>query len=46
MPTPVAEADAGGGVTLRAPAKLNLSLAVLARRADGFHDIESLVVAV
>jgi 4-diphosphocytidyl-2-C-methyl-D-erythritol kinase len=46
MPTPVAEADAGGGVTLRAPAKLNLSLAVLARRADGFHEIESLMVPV
>lgn len=29
-----------------APAKLNLSLAVLARRADGFHEIESLMVPV
>lgn len=27
-------------------AKLNLSLAVLARRADGFHEIESLIVPV
>lgn len=29
-----------------APAKLNLSLAVLARRPDGFHEIESLMVPV
>ncbi|MBM4023284.1 MAG: 4-(cytidine 5'-diphospho)-2-C-methyl-D-erythritol kinase, partial [Planctomycetes bacterium] len=33
-------------VTAHAPAKLNLSLAVLARRHDGFHEIESLVVPV
>jgi len=33
-------------VSTRAPAKLNLSLAVLARRADGFHEIESLMVPV
>ncbi len=31
---------------VRAPAKLNLSLAVLARRPDGFHEIESLMVPV
>jgi len=31
---------------VRGPAKLNLSLAVLARRADGFHEIESLMVPV
>ena len=32
--------------TAHAPAKLNLSLAVLARRSDGFHEIESLMVPV
>jgi 4-diphosphocytidyl-2-C-methyl-D-erythritol kinase len=37
---------ADDGVTILAPAKLNLSLAVLARRADGFHEIESLMVPV
>lgn len=38
-------ADAAG-LTVAAPAKLNLSLAVLARRPDGFHEIESLMVPV
>lgn len=33
-------------LVIRAPAKLNLSLAVLARRPDGFHEIESLMVPV
>lgn len=33
-------------LTVAAPAKLNLSLAVLARRPDGFHEIESLMVSV
>lgn len=37
---------AGTAVTISAPAKLNLSLAVLARQADGFHAIESLMVPV
>lgn len=31
-------------VTMRAPAKLNLRLHVLDRRADGFHEIETLLV--
>lgn len=34
------------GLRVFAPAKLNLSLAVLARRQDGFHEIESLMVPV
>lgn len=33
-------------VTRRCPAKLNLSLAVLQRRLDGFHSIESLMVPI
>jgi len=33
-------------ITIHAPAKLNLSLAVLARRPDSFHEIESLMVPV
>jgi 4-diphosphocytidyl-2-C-methyl-D-erythritol kinase len=35
-----------GGVELLTPAKLNLFLEVLARRPDGYHEIESLMVAV
>jgi len=31
-------------LTLKAPAKLNLSLRVLGRRADGFHEIDTLMV--
>lgn len=41
-----AAADAAASIVQRAPAKLNLSLAVLARRPDGYHDIESLMVPV
>jgi len=33
-------------VEVLAPAKLNLFLEVLAKRADGYHEIESLMVAV
>jgi 4-diphosphocytidyl-2-C-methyl-D-erythritol kinase len=35
-----------GGVEVLAPAKLNLFLEVLGRRSDGYHEIESLMVAV
>jgi len=39
-------ASSPASVTLQAPAKLNLSLAVLDRRPDGYHEIESLMVPV
>jgi 4-diphosphocytidyl-2-C-methyl-D-erythritol kinase len=42
----VSPAAALATVTRRCPAKLNLSLAVLERRADGFHAIESLLVPI
>lgn len=32
-------------VRVRAPAKVNLSLAVLGRRADGFHELDTVVMA-
>jgi len=35
-----------GRVLVRAPAKVNLFLEVLARRADGYHEIATLMVAV
>jgi len=35
-----------GGVEVLAPAKLNLFLEVLGRRPDGYHEIESIMVAV
>jgi 4-diphosphocytidyl-2-C-methyl-D-erythritol kinase len=35
-----------GGVEVLAPAKLNLFLEVLGRRSDGYHEIESVMVAV
>ena len=36
----------GGARVQRAPAKVNLFLEVLAKRPDGYHDIETLMVAV
>jgi 4-diphosphocytidyl-2-C-methyl-D-erythritol kinase len=36
----------GERVRIDAPAKVNLSLEVLARRSDGFHEIETLIVAI
>jgi 4-diphosphocytidyl-2-C-methyl-D-erythritol kinase len=33
-------------VSLNTPAKVNLTLAVLGKRADGFHEIESLVIPI
>ena len=35
-----------GGVEVLAPAKVNLFLEVLARRGDGFHEIETLMVPI
>ena len=35
-----------GGVEVLAPAKLNLFLEVLGKRPDGYHEIESMMVAV
>jgi 4-diphosphocytidyl-2-C-methyl-D-erythritol kinase len=42
----VTAAVIGGAVSERAHAKVNLGLSVLARRGDGFHEIESLMVRV
>jgi 4-diphosphocytidyl-2-C-methyl-D-erythritol kinase len=36
----------GERVRIDAPAKVNLSLEVIARRDDGFHEIETLIVAI
>ncbi len=36
----------GDGVVVRTPAKLNLYLELLGKRADGYHEIETVMVAV
>lgn len=36
----------GTSVLVRSPAKLNLSLAILGRRDDGFHEIETVMVKI
>ncbi len=46
MPAEPAVIATRESLTVRAAAKLNLSLAVLARRPDGYHEIESLMVPV
>ncbi|MEV7143642.1 4-(cytidine 5'-diphospho)-2-C-methyl-D-erythritol kinase [Streptomyces tauricus] len=38
--------DAPGGVTVRVPAKVNVQLAVGGARADGFHDLANVFLAV
>lgn len=38
--------DLDGGVEVLAPAKLNLFLEILGRRPDGYHEVETLMVAV
>ena len=35
--------DALNTITLQSPAKINLCLSVLGRRADGYHDVEMLM---
>jgi 4-diphosphocytidyl-2-C-methyl-D-erythritol kinase len=44
FPEDAASAGAPEALAEKAPAKVNLTLRVVRRRADGYHDIESLVV--
>jgi 4-diphosphocytidyl-2-C-methyl-D-erythritol kinase len=39
-------APSAGSVTIEAPAKINLFLEVLGKRPDGYHELETLMVAV
>lgn len=39
----MSDASGGGAVTIRAPAKVNLFLEIVGRRADGYHLLQSLV---
>ena len=45
-PGPMIVRPVADGVEVLAPAKLNLFLEILGRRPDGYHEIESLMVAV
>ena len=36
----------GGGMLVRAPAKINLSLLIAGKRPDGFHEIETIMAKV
>src|SRR6188768_3835823 len=38
--------DVNAGVEVLAPAKLNLFLEILGKRPDGYHEVETLMVAV
>src|SRR5688500_10487345 len=38
--------SSGAAIVVEAPAKLNLFLEVLAKRPDGFHEIETLMTAI
>jgi len=39
-------ARSAGGLSIQAPAKVNLFLEVKSKRADGFHEVETLVVPI
>ena len=36
----------GGGLLVRAPAKINLSLLVVRQRSDGFHELETIMAKI